>query len=66
MGLTIDVLGLVARKGADGELAVGRFGGAVTAGKIVDDQTKDRVARGLFDEPLESGDHLDLVTVDCR
>lgn len=43
--LTVDVLALVCRDITGGKLAVGRLGGAVTSGQIVDDETQDVLTR---------------------
>jgi len=59
--LTVDVLGLVLADLTNLQLTVGGLGGAVTAGKIVDNDTQDLVARNISDSGLELGDVRDGV-----
>jgi hypothetical protein len=54
--LTVNVLGLVNAQAANWEFSVGGLGGAITAGKVVDDQSGDLVARNVFDAILDDGD----------
>lgn len=59
--LTVDVLALVLGDLANLELTVGGLGSAVTAGKVVDDDTEDLLAGGLGEGGLETLDVLDGV-----
>ena len=52
--LTVDVLSLVAIDLSDLELAVGGKGSAVTAGKVVDDNPEDLVARDALESRLRT------------
>jgi hypothetical protein len=61
--LTVDELGLVLGELANLQLPVGGLGGAVTAGKIVDDDTEDVVAGNVRNGRLEAGDVGDGITV---
>jgi hypothetical protein len=54
--LTVDVLALVLGDLADLQLTVGGLGGAITAGQVVDDETKDVLAGAVSDGGLELGD----------
>jgi hypothetical protein len=53
--LTVNVLGLVYIQATDGKLSVGCLGGAITAGKIVDDQSSNLVTRDILDAVLDDG-----------
>jgi len=56
--LTVNVLGLVDVDLANLQLTVGGLGGTITAGKIVDDDAEDLLARNILDgllEPLNGG-----------
>lgn len=59
----VDVLRLVLADLSDLQLTVGGLGIAVTARKIVDDETQDVVAGGVRDRGLDLGDVLDVVAV---
>jgi hypothetical protein len=59
---TVNVLRLVPGNAANGELSVGGLSGAVTAGKIVNDESGDRVARNVLDRVLDDIDLGDGVT----
>jgi hypothetical protein len=61
--LTVNVLGLVLVELSDLELTVGGLGGAITAGKIVDDQTEDVGARNISNGGLDLGNVGNGVTV---
>ena len=63
MALTVDVLGLVDVDLADLQFTVRGLGGAVTAGKVVDDDTEDLVAGDALDGGLETGESLAGVTI---
>lgn len=60
MPRTVNVLGLVDVELADSKFTVRGLGGAVTAGKIVDDESRELVARNLLEGVL---DDVDLGTV---
>ena len=59
--LTVNVLGLVPADLANLQLAVGGLGGAVTARKIVDDETQDFIAGKVRNSGLELVDVLNGV-----
>lgn len=61
--LTVNELGLVNVELADLQFTVGGLGGAVTAGKVVDDDAEDLVAGDALDGGLETGERLARVTV---
>jgi hypothetical protein len=54
--LTVNVLGLVNVQATNWKFSVGCLGGAITAGKVVDDQSSDLVARNVLDAILNDGD----------
>lgn len=55
-GLTVNVLGLVGGNIASSEFTVGRLGGAITARKIVDDESGELVARNVLQVVLDDRD----------
>ena len=59
--LTINVLGLVAVDLADGQLTVGGESSTVTARQVVDDNTKDLIARNALKSRLKTVDVLNGV-----
>lgn len=54
VALTVNVLGLVGAQATDGKLSVGGLGGAVTAGKVVDDKSSNLVTRNVLDAILNN------------
>lgn len=54
--LTVNVLGLVDAQLTNGKLTVGGLGGAVTAGKIVDDESDNVVTGNVLDGVLDDVD----------
>lgn len=64
VGLTINVLSLVSVESTDWEFSVGGLSGAITAWKIVDDETDDLIARNVLDQwagDLNLGDGITIV-----
>lgn len=59
---TINELVLITVDGAHWQLAVARSSGAISSGKVVDNQTKDIAARDPFKRRLDSVDIGDGVT----
>jgi hypothetical protein len=53
--LTVNVLGLVPADLANFQFTVGRFGGAITARQVVDDQAKDVCARDISESLFDLG-----------
>jgi hypothetical protein len=53
--LTVDVLRLVHTQATDGKFSVGCLRSAITARKIVDNQSRDLVTRDVFDAVFDNG-----------
>tara|TARA_R110002003_G_scaffold48_46_gene4288 strand:+ start:4585 stop:5109 length:525 start_codon:yes stop_codon:yes gene_type:complete len=54
--LTVNVLALVGAYATNGKLSVGGLSSAITAGKIVDDESGDLITRNILDAILDDRD----------